>query len=100
MAEIQKRAGAAALLLFLAVLAVRDVVILARFAGETAFGKYLSLADRVVAGNLPAERMNDVSPLYLWCVSAGRFIHLNDQALSWLQIAATLLIAAIAALTA
>jgi uncharacterized membrane protein YhaH (DUF805 family) len=100
MAEIQKRAAAAALLLLLAVLAVRDVVLLARFAGESAFGKYLSLADRVVAGNLPAERMNDVSPLYLWCVSAGRAIHLNDQALSWLQIAATLLVAALAALTA
>lgn len=94
------RASAAALLLLLAVLAVRDVVVLGRFAGETAFGKYVSLADRVVAGNLPAERMNDVSPLYLWCVSAGRFIHLDGQALAWLQIAATLLVAAIAALTA
>jgi hypothetical protein len=100
MAETRKRVGAAALLVLLAVLAVRDVILLARFAGESAFGKYVSLADRVVAGNLPAERMNDVSPLYLWCVSAGRAIHLNDQALSWLQIVATLLVAALAALTA
>jgi hypothetical protein len=100
MSNVARHVCAAALLLLVAAAAIRDVVILGRFASEGPFEKYLKLADAVVAGNLPADRMNDVSPLYLWCVSAGRALHLSSHALSWIQIVATLAAVLFAALTA
>ncbi|HEX7191603.1 MAG TPA: glycosyltransferase family 39 protein, partial [Thermoanaerobaculia bacterium] len=100
MSNVARHVCTAALLLLVAAAAVRDVVVLGRFAKEVPFGKYLTLADSVVAGNLPADRMNDVSPLYLWSVSAGRAIHLSPWALSWIQIVGTLIAALLAALTA
>lgn len=100
MSNVARRVCVAALLVLVAAAAVRDVVLLGRFANEKPFGKYLKLADSVVAGKLPADRMNDVSPLYLWSVSAGRAIGLTPRALSWLQLLATLLATLLAALTA
>jgi hypothetical protein len=100
MSNVARHVCAAALLVLVAAAAVRDVVLLGRFASAVPFGKYLTLADSVVAGKLPADRMNDVSPLYLWSMSAGRAIRLTPQALSWIQLIATLLAALLAALTA
>ena len=100
MSNVARHVCIAALLLLVTAAAVRDVVFLGRFALEVPFNKYLTLADDVVAGHLPADRMNDVSPLYLWCVSAARAIHLGPPALSWLQVLATLAAALLAALTA
>ena len=100
MSNVARHACVAALLLLVAAAAIRDVVVLGRFANEAPFGKYLSLADAVVTGNLPVDRMNDVSPLYLWCVSAARAIHLGARALSWIQILATLAAALLVALIA
>jgi hypothetical protein len=94
------RVIAAALLLLVAAATIRDVVLLGRFANEVPFDKYLTLADDVVAGKLPVQRMNDVSPLYLWTVSAGRAVHLSAPALSWIQILATLAAVFLAGLTA
>ena len=100
MSKVARHACVAALLLLVAAAAIRDVVVLGTFAREEPYGKYLRLADAVVAGNLPVHRMNDVSPLYLWCVSAARAIHLDARALSWIQILATLAAALLVALTA
>lgn len=100
MSNVARHICVAALLLLVAAAAVRDVFFLARFANEPPFYKYLTLADSVVAGNLPADRMNDVSPLYLWSVSAGRAIHLTPAAFSWIQLLATLAAALIVGLTA
>lgn len=100
MSNIARHACVAALLLLVAAAAIRDVVVLGGFANEAPFSKYLSLADAVVAGNVPVSRMNDVSPLYLWCVSAARAIHLDARAISWIQILATLAAALLVGLTA
>ena len=100
MSNVARHICVAALLLLVAAAAVRDVVFLARFANVAPFYKYLTLADSVVAGNLPADRMNDVSPLYLWAVSAGRAIHLTPAALSWIQLLGTLASALFVGLTA
>ena len=100
MSKVARHAYVAALLLLVTAAAIRDVVVLGSFAREEPYGKYLRLADAMVAGNLPVHRMNDVSPLYLWCVSAARAIHLDARALSWIQILATLAAALLVALTA
>lgn len=100
MSNVARHVCAAALLILVAAAAVRDVVILGRVAIQVPFTKYLTLANDVVAGHLPVDRMNDVSPLYLWSISAGRAIHLTPPVFSWIQIFATLAAALLAALTA
>lgn len=51
------------------------------------FGKYLIFADRILAGNIPRDRLLDLSPLYLWFTVALRAIGAGFHAIRGLQIA-------------
>ncbi|MFZ2493042.1 MAG: hypothetical protein WA208_16280, partial [Thermoanaerobaculia bacterium] len=52
------------------------------------FIKYVVLADRILAGNVPADRIADVSPAYLWLTVALRFFGFGFKAIRTLQIVA------------
>jgi hypothetical protein len=51
------------------------------------FAKYLIFADRILAGEIPRDRLLDLSPLYLWCTVAFRAIGAGFHAIRALQIA-------------
>lgn len=64
------------------------------------FVKYYELADRVLAGDIPRDRIGDVSPGYLWLTVALRALGLGVHALRNLQIAGLTLAALLCALAA
>ena len=70
------------------------------FPEQQAFLKYLQLADRVAAGELPRSRLNDVSPLYLWLVALARVVGVGTGVLRTLQIAATGVVAVVCGVVA
>lgn len=49
------------------------------------FPKYWTLADDLLGGVLSHDRLNDVSPLYLWCMTIFRQLHLSPFALRVVQ---------------
>jgi hypothetical protein len=50
------------------------------------FAKYLTFADRILAGQLPRERLTDLSPGYLWFIVALRKAGATFTAIRTLQI--------------
>ncbi len=50
------------------------------------FAKYLVFADRILAGEIPRDRLADLSPGYLWFIVALRFIGAGFIAIRSLQI--------------
>lgn len=64
------------------------------------FTKYYELADRVLAGQVPVERIGDVSPLYLWSMVAMRAFDLGVNAIRDLQIIGVTIAALLCALAA
>ena len=50
------------------------------------FGKYVALADQILAGDIPRQRIGDVSPAYLWLMVALRAIGFGFVAVRNLQI--------------
>ena len=50
------------------------------------FAKYLTFADQILAGNVPVQRIGDVSPAYLWLMVALRAIGLGVNAIRDLQL--------------
>jgi hypothetical protein len=50
------------------------------------FAKYLIFADRILAGEMPSDRLADLSPGYLWFVVALRFFGAGFVAIRTLQI--------------
>jgi hypothetical protein len=52
------------------------------------FAKYIVFADRILAGDIPRDRIGDVSPLYLWMMVALRALGLSVRAIRGLQVVA------------
>lgn len=50
------------------------------------FAKYITFADRILAGDIPHHRIGDVSPAYLWWSVALRAIGLGFEAMRNLQL--------------
>jgi 4-amino-4-deoxy-L-arabinose transferase-like glycosyltransferase len=55
-------------------LAVHRLLLVRDLAGRGWFLKYIVLAEELVGGSVPAERLTDVSPLYLWFIALVHFI--------------------------
>jgi hypothetical protein len=64
------------------------------------FAKYTIVADQILAGHMPRERLIDFSPLYLWFVVALRAIGAGSHAIRTLQIASVSLAAVLVAIAA
>ena len=86
--------------------AIVAVSVLAQITGFTRFEdlryfqKYWQLAADLTAGELNPERLNDVSPLYLWFVTMVRAFEVSPNALRMTQIAMSGLTSLLAALVA
>src|SRR4051812_5736273 len=50
------------------------------------FAKYLTFADRILAGRIPRDRLADLSPGYLWFIVLLRFLGAGMMAIRTLQI--------------
>src|SRR3954447_24721703 len=50
------------------------------------FAKYLTFADRILAGHIPRDRLADLSPGYLWFIVALRSVGATFTAIRTLQI--------------
>lgn len=50
------------------------------------FAKYISFADRILAGDIPRQRIGDVSPAYLWWTVALRAVGFGFEAMRSLQL--------------
>jgi 4-amino-4-deoxy-L-arabinose transferase-like glycosyltransferase len=64
------------------------------------FAKYLVFADRILAGQIPRDRLTDVSPAYLWMVVLLRAIGFGVGAIRTVQIVALSVAAALCAIAA
>jgi hypothetical protein len=64
------------------------------------FAKYLTFADRILAGNTPRDRLGDLSPAYLWTIVLLRFLGCSVTAIRDLQIAMLSVAAALCGLAA
>jgi hypothetical protein len=64
------------------------------------FAKYTIFADRILAGQIPRDRLADLSPGYLWLVTGLRALGLGFHAMRTLQIALVSLAALCAAMAA
>ncbi len=65
---------------------VVQIIILTRFDDPRIFLKYWTLAEELAAGKISSARLNDVSPLYLWFVTAAQAIGLSPIAVRIVQI--------------
>ena len=50
------------------------------------FAKYVTFADQILAGNIPHNRIGDISPTYLWLMVALRALRLGFDSIRDLQI--------------
>src|SRR5229473_3578112 len=64
------------------------------------FAKYLIFADRILGGQIPRDRLTDLSPAYLWTIVSFRAIGCGVGAIRSLQIAALSVAAALCAIAA
>ena len=64
------------------------------------FAKYIAFADRLLAGNVPADRIADLSPAYFWLIVLFRAIGLGVHAIRDVQIAMLTAAALLCALAA
>lgn len=64
------------------------------------FAKYLIFADRILSGQIPRDRLTDLSPAYLWTIVALRAIGCGVGAIRSLQIAALSVAAVLCAIAA
>jgi hypothetical protein len=70
----------------LAAVAVARILLVESLHDQGYFGKYLIFADRILGGDLPTDRLLDLSPLYLWLTVALRSIGASFKAIRALQI--------------
>jgi hypothetical protein len=89
------------LLLLLGIVTWARIALVDRLHDQGYFAKYVQLADRILAGRIPLDRIADVSPGYLWLTVAFRGIGMAVGAIRGTQIVvlslAALLCAAAAA---
>lgn len=72
----------------LAVLTVARLQLVASLADQGQFEKYLHFARRIVAGELPVERLADLSAGYLWMIAALLAAGITPLAIRALQVVA------------
>src|SRR5256885_13883815 len=94
----------ASLLLLLGIVTWGRVALVDALHDQGYFAKYAQLADRILAGRIPLDRIGDVSPGYLWLTVAFRGIgmaagKIRDTQIVVLSIAALLCAAAAARLS-
>lgn len=94
------RVVAAAALLLLAILTWGRIALAGSLRDQGYFAKYTTFADRIVAGDIPRDRLADVSPGYLWLMAGFRATGLGVVAIRNLQIIALSLAALLCALAA
>jgi hypothetical protein len=64
------------------------------------FTKYLTFADRILAGRIPRDRLGDLSPAYLWTIVLLRRLGCGVRAIRELQIASLSIAAALCGIAA
>ncbi|MEA2416130.1 MAG: hypothetical protein QOI58_2787 [Thermoanaerobaculia bacterium] len=64
------------------------------------FAKYLTFADRIIAGRVPRDRLGDLSPAYLWTIVLLRRLGWGVRAIRDLQIASLSIAAALCGIAA
>jgi hypothetical protein len=64
------------------------------------FAKYLTFADRILAGRIPRDRLGDLSPAYLWTIVLLRRLGCGVRAIRDLQIASLSAAAALCGIAA
>jgi hypothetical protein len=64
------------------------------------FAKYLTFADRILAGHMPRDRIGDLSPAYLWTIALLRRLGSSVRAIRDIQIALLSVAAAVCGLAA
>jgi hypothetical protein len=94
------RTLAAASLLALVLVTWGRIALVDSLRDQGYFAKYTDLADRVLGGDIPRDRLADVSPGYLWLMVAMRGAGLGVTAIRNLQIVALSLVALFCALAA
>jgi len=73
-------------LLAVAAVTVWRIVLLARIPDQGFFAKYLFFADRLLAGEVPASRLADLSPGYFWVVVGFRGLGLEYPQIRAVQV--------------
>ena len=76
----------AVFLLALVLLTWARVALLDNLHDQGFFAKYVTFADRILAGDIPRDRIGDVSPAYLWFVTALRAVGFELRAIRTLQV--------------
>src|SRR5439155_25682217 len=87
-------------LLLLAVLTWGRIRLIDTLPDQGYFAKYTIVADQILAGHIPRDRLLDFSPLYLWFMVGLRAVGLGFHAIRILQIvmiSAAVLLVAVAA---
>lgn len=79
---------AAVALAALAAATAYRIWLLARIPDQGFFAKYPAIADEILAGRIPASRLGDLSPGYLWLVVALRSIGFEPFGIRTLQVVA------------
>jgi hypothetical protein len=70
----------------LAAVAAARILLVDSLHDQGYFGKYLIFADRILGGDMPVDRLLDLSPLYLWFTVALRAIGASFTTIRALQI--------------
>ena len=83
---MSRRLQIAAGLILLALLTWARVRLIDSLPDQGYFAKYTIVADQILAGRIPRDRLLDFSPLYLWFVVAMRAIGAGFRAIRTLQI--------------
>lgn len=69
-----------------AVITFARILLIDSLADQGHFGKYLIFADRIIGGDIPADRLLDLSPMYLWFTVLLRGAGADFHAMRTLQI--------------
>jgi hypothetical protein len=79
----------------LAAVTIVRIVVVERLGDQGYFAKYLVFADRILAGDVPRDRLADLSPGYLWLIVALRALGLGVRAIRIVQIVVVSIAAAL-----
>jgi hypothetical protein len=97
---VRRRLLIAAAVVILALLTWARVRLVDSLPDQGYFAKYTIVADQILAGHTPRERLLDFSPLYLWFVVALRAIGAGFHTIRTLQIALVSVAAVLVAIAA
>ncbi|HEX9982672.1 MAG TPA: hypothetical protein VGF69_05385 [Thermoanaerobaculia bacterium] len=97
---MKSRALPLVLLAALALATWGRIVLADRLADQGYFTKYFAIADRILSGDPPLDRIGDVSPAYLWLTVLFRTLHMGPHAIRNAQLIGLSLAALLCALAA